>query len=134
MKAAIKLAYNLWLKTNDKNFPNSSYSFQKCRGRRYYLMSAGCVWKHTSHSASRLFNADGRNQLQQVILYYQHELLNKKTSKQSIFSCCARADIRLALLNKNIIHRQTTGDSRYYKPAWRVLPVIQSLPGSFPTM
>ena len=101
VEAATKLAYTLWTNTSDKKFLEQLLLITEM-SRAQVLMDERRSRVKTSGvnpAADSLLRQTA--QLQQAIMYYQHELLNAKKNI-NIISLLQQAEYDLSLLNKKI--------------------------------
>jgi CHAT domain-containing protein len=110
VEAAIKLAYNLWQKTANKNYLQQLVLISEMSRAQVLQDERQARLKTTGHSPNDSLLRRSK-QLQQAIQYYQHELLSPQTSKQAYF-LLRQAEYDLSLLNKKTKHL-TTNDSRF---------------------
>jgi CHAT domain-containing protein len=101
VEAATKLAYSLWTTTSNKKYIEQLLLITEM-SRAQVLMDE----RRSRMEESRVYSpADSllrqAKQLQQAIMYYQHELLNAK-EKKPISSLLQQAEYDLSLLNKKI--------------------------------
>lgn len=118
VESAIKLAYNLWQKTADKKFLEQLVLISEMSRAQVLLEERQARLETTGHSPNDSLLRQSK-QLQQAILYYQHELLNPKTGQQ-VYLLLRQAEYDLSMLNKKIKH-PTADDNRYSDTK---LPVI----------
>lgn len=101
VEAATKLAYTLWATTSNKKFLEQLLLITEM-SRAQVLME-----ERRSRTEAPRGNSPGDSllrrskQLQQAIMYYQHELLNAK-EKKNINGLLQQAEYDLSLLNKKI--------------------------------
>ncbi len=104
VEAAIKLAYNLWVTTSDKKFPEQLVLISEM-SRAQVLLDERQVRLETTYSSTDTLLRRSK-QLQQAILYYQHELLSAK-NKEDLNALLQQTEYDLSLLNKKIKQRIT---------------------------
>ncbi|THU33581.1 CHAT domain-containing protein [Niastella caeni] len=101
VEAATKLAYNLWKQTGETKFLDQLLLITEM-SRAQVLMDERRSRMQVSGIASSTDSLFRQcRQLQQAILYYQHELLNRKDNK-NISTLLQQAEYDLSLLNKKI--------------------------------
>jgi CHAT domain-containing protein len=118
VESAIKLAYYLWQKTTNKKFLEQLVLISEMSRAQVLLDERQARLETTAYWPNDSLLRRSK-QLQQAILYYQHELLSPKTGKQ-VYVLLRQAEYDLSILNKKIKH-PTTDDSRYSDT---MLPVI----------
>lgn len=100
VESAIKLAYNLWVTSSDKKFPEQLVLISEMSRAQVLLDERQRRLEAATHTKSDTLLRRAK-QLQQAILYYQHELLNAKTN-DNLKALLQQAEYDLSLLNKKI--------------------------------
>jgi CHAT domain-containing protein len=126
VEAAVTLAYNLYAKTADKKFLQQLLLITEM-SRAQVLMDerrARMDLPGNSPADSLLRRS---KQLQQAILYYQHELLSTK-NKKNITTLLQQSEYDLSLLNKKIKQSFTNGSDTSSLTGKTIANIIQHIP------
>ncbi len=101
VEAATKLAYTLWTNTSDKKFLEKLLLITEMSRAQVLMDERRSRMKMSGVNPAADSLLRRATQLQQAIMYYQHEMLNAK-EKINISSLLQQAEYDLSLLNKKI--------------------------------
>jgi CHAT domain-containing protein len=126
VEAAIKLAYNLWVTSSDKSFLEQLVLIAEMSRAQVLLDERQVRMETTGHVAADTLLRRSK-QLQQAILYYQHELLSSK-NKENVNTLLHQAEYDLSLLNKKIKQATLNNSDTNFLSRKTIANIIQHIP------